>query len=73
MEDYSLYYQHYDAAQGVADCWEGMAKTLADRPDAFGSFRVWEQVGYVDDPARTSKLYNDAFFSVIQSAQAGAL
>jgi hypothetical protein len=50
-----------------------MAKTLADRPDAFGSFRVWEQIGYVDDPARTSKLYNDAFFSVIQSAQAGAL
>jgi len=75
IEDYSLYYEAYDASSGVGDCWEGMAKTLATKPEVYNSTRVWEQIGYAQEnsASRALRAYDAAYVDIIQDSAAGAL
>jgi hypothetical protein len=75
IEDYSLYYETYDASSGVKDCWEGMAETLATKPEVYNSTRVWEQIGYAQKNSASQALraYDAAYVDVIQDSAAGAL
>ena len=75
LDDYGLYYESYEASSGVRDCWEGMAKTLANKADLYNSTRVWEQIGYAHTAASKPALqaYDAAYVDLIQDSMAGAL
>lgn len=75
LDDYSLYYESYEAASGVRDCWEGMARTLANKADIYNSTRVWEQIGHAQNSTSKSALqaYDAAYVDLIQDSVAGAL
>jgi hypothetical protein len=75
IDDYKLYYDSYSASSGVRDCWEGMARTLANKEDIYNSTRVWEQIGYArtTDAKAALGAYDAAYNDLIEDSTAGAL
>jgi hypothetical protein len=75
LQDYTLYYQTYDAATGVRDCWDGLSQSLAPDAQLYDSMRVWEQIGYTRSDLADSALrsYDQNYINTIQDSSAGAL
>jgi len=69
LDDYSLYYQSYD--RQTPDCWVGLQTSLRDRPETFGSLRVWEQLGYSDRPREALSSYAKVHQEVVGDSLAG--
>ena len=75
LQDYTLYYQAYDATTGVQDCWDGLRQSLAPNPKLYDSLRVWEQIGYTSSGLadRALQAYDENYRNTIQDSSAGAL
>lgn len=75
LQDYTLYYQSYDATTTVQDCWDGLRQSLAPNPQLYDSVRVWEQIGYTRPGLADQALqsYDRNYVNTIQDSSAGAL
>jgi len=75
LQDYTLYYESYEASAEVRDCWDGLKKSLTTDPQLYESMRVWEEIGYARPNQADLALqsYEQHFKDVIQNSSAGAL
>ena len=75
LQDYTLYYESYEASAEVRDCWDGLKKSLATDPQLYESMRVWEEIGYARPNQADLALqrYEQHYKDAIQNSGAGAL